>query len=567
MKFKEIIVGNKKRTIFLIGVALIFSGIIPLIIFTYHADLNNPYTIKEITLSSEDGTKIQALIYTPEGESEAGIVVAHGFCSNKQYMQPMSIELVKRGFTVISIDFRGHGSSEGELPALRRTLENNPIDDDLMSAVEYLENKDNIKHIGLVGHSMGGAASQRVSINHPNRIDAVVSIGMIDLSYKIEKISNILMAIGRYEQIFSQDLAIDFLQEYTGKDDVQIGQLYGDFEDGDATKVVLGETEHLGETVDATILYDMVQWFEQAFNGKRANNIIITATYHLISFIIALVGLIILCFLLTIYISNRLFRREKQRPLIPEYNEKSLFQLSFLYVLGALIGAIILIYPLSLLLEAIMPVSMGHTLYAFIISFAVGLILVYWIIILRNNDGSIKDLPDKIKIMCPNNPYQAILYGILIGVIIPTGIASLMHWSNNASFLTAREIGTVFGICLLFFPFLFIKEFFLRGIQERMAQSNRIKEYFSMVGLGIILENILIILLMAVTWQSTNFDLAFVALAMTALVIFSIIQQFLVTWVYMHSGRNILGSTTFLCILFGWMIVCFFPFGANVGIL
>lgn len=567
MKLKEILLSNKKRTIFLISIALIISGVIPLIIFTYFADLSNPYTIHEIALTSEDETKIQALVYTPEEKSEVGIVVAHGFCGNKQYMQPLSIELVKRGFMVVAIDFRGHGSSDGELPAVRRALDENPIDGDMMAAVEYLEEKDGIKHIGLVGHSMGGAASLRVSQNHPDRIDAVVSIGMIDLDYKFSKISNLLMCIGRYEQIFSQDIALDFLEEYTGKSNVEIGKLYGAFKDGDATKVVLGETsEHLAEVIDVTILHEMVQWFEQAFNGKKADDIVLTVVPHQLSFFIALIGVTMLCFLITLYVSNYLFEREKKRPTLPEYEEKSLLFLGILYVFGALIGAIALLLPLSLLFGAIMPVSMGHILYAFIVSFAVGLILTYWIFIIRKNkEISVKRFPERVKLMTPTNTNRAALYGISMGIIMTLALASLMHWSTNAAFLTAREIGTVFGFILLFFPFLLIKEFFLRGIQERIEQPNRVKEYFSMVGIGIILDNLLIILLMAVTWQSTNFDLAFVALSMTAVLIFSIIQHFLVTWVYMQSGRNIIGSTMFLCILYGWMIVCFFPFGVNVG--
>ncbi|MHA1763033.1 MAG: hypothetical protein ACTSYC_04640 [Promethearchaeota archaeon] len=42
---------------------------------------------------------------------------------------------------------------------------------------------------------------------------------------------------------------------------------------------------------------------------------------------------------------------------------------------------------------------------------------------------------------------------------------------------------------------------------------------------------------------------------------FAIIQQILVTWVYMYSGRNIISSAAFLSILYAWMIVNFFPFG------
>ncbi|MFW9846244.1 MAG: hypothetical protein ACFFD6_05830, partial [Candidatus Thorarchaeota archaeon] len=60
--------------------------------------------------------------------------------------------------------------------------------------------------------------------------------------------------------------------------------------------------------------------------------------------------------------------------------------------------------------------------------------------------------------------------------------------------------------------------------------------------------------------------LSFVALALTAVALFIIFQQVLVTWVYMYSGRNILGSAIFYCILFAWMAICFYPFGQPMAL-
>jgi len=568
LNLKEYLISNKKRSVLLISIMLIMGGVIPLMIFTFFPDPENPYTIKQITLESEtDETKIQALLYTPHDAARGtpGIVVAHGFCGNKQYMQPLSIELVKRGFTVVAIDFRGHGSSEGELPAVRRALDENPIDGDMLAAVNYLEDKMDAGHIGLVGHSMGGATSLRVSQNHPDKIEAVVSIGMIGTDYKLDKISNVLMAFGRLEQIFSQQQGLEFLEEYTGKKNVEIGKLYGDFDDGDATKVILGNTEHLFEVIDPVILEATVQWFEQAFNGEEANDVVITVVAHQISFLIALTGVTMLCFLLIYLLKEWIFQRKEEIPTISFAEEDALGKVMILYILGALLGAILFLLPFSYLFQAV-PVSMGHILYAFIVGMALGLLLMYYLIKIRpNKDLSLSDIPQNIRGMCPTSPYRSLSYGVIAGLILTTAISALMHWSTNAAFLTLREIGAVFGMVILFFPFLFIKEFFLRNIHERVRSKNRFKEYFSMVGVGIFVDNLLIILLAGVSWQNPNSDLGFIALSMTAVIIFSVIQHFLVTWIYMNSGRNILGSTMALCIIYGWMIVNFFPFGVNSG--
>ncbi|MHA1293492.1 MAG: alpha/beta hydrolase family protein [Promethearchaeota archaeon] len=556
---------NKKRTILLISILLIIIGVIPLIVLIFYAAPENPYIIKQKTFISEDGTEIKALIYLPEDVSDEsiGIVVAHGFCGNKQYMQPLSIELVKRGFVVVSIDFRGHGSSDGYLPPLFRETDSHELEEDMLAAVDFLKSMG-IHKIGLVGHSMGGRTAQNVAENNPKLIDATVSIGMISLGKNFTLISNLLIAIGKYEQIFSEDMALEFLQEYTGKKNVEIGKQYGDFEKGDATKVVIGKnSEHLAEVFDYTIIFETVQWFELAFNGEEADDIQLTVQYYQLFFIISLVGVVLLIFIIAIYSCNRLWPTGLQYPEKTIIENISLMKLISIYILGAFIGAIFL-FPLSIIFTSVLPVSMGHMLYAFMVGTAIGVIIVYYFFIIRPNDNlRIKDFSQKIKDICSTTPKSSIFFSIAIAIISITLLASIMHWSTTATFPTAREIGAIVGMTILFFPFLLIKEFYFRNIQGCLETSNRIEEFFKMVSIGILIDNLLLIPLLIITWQSSNFTLAFIALSLTVVLIFSIIQQILVTWIYMHSGRNILGSTIFLCIIYSWMIINFFPFGLN----
>ncbi|MBY9021876.1 MAG: hypothetical protein KGD67_12535, partial [Candidatus Lokiarchaeota archaeon] len=133
-------------------------------------------------------------------------------------------------------------------------------------------------------------------------------------------------------------------------------------------------------------------------------------------------------------------------------------------------------------------------------------------------------------------------------------------WSQSPLFLTTREIGTIIGLTFLFFPLLFVKEFYYRTVQSKLNPSNKFKEYFKMVFIGIFMDNMLTTIIALLTWGSGNNALSFIALSLTATFVMSVIQQILVTWVYMYSGRNIMGSTIFLCILYSWIIVNFFPF-------
>lgn len=558
--------SNKKRTAIIISLVLIILGVVPLIIFTFAADLKHPYSIKQIQLKSKDGTRLDALIFRPLDDSkiDSGIVIGHGFCGNKEYMQPLSIELVKRGFIVISIDFRGHGSSDGYLPARLTEKQADELMGDMMAAVEYLENMDRIDKIGLVGHSMGGRTSLNVAEHNPSKIDAVVSIGMISIDYNFTRIHNLLMAIGKYEQIFSETDALEFLQEYTGKKSVEINTQYGEFEDGDACKAIIGPmAEHLLEPLDQKIVYETVQWFESAFNGKRASDVVLTLPYHQLSFLIALIGVVSFIFVIILYIRNYLWKETLERPEKELLKDTSLLESIFLYIIASGIGGILL-FPLSLIFTAVLPVSMGNMLYGVMVGNAIGIIVVYYIFVQKRKEKQILAvLQIELVKMCAHTPNRSIFYGIIAAILATSAITSIMHWSTTTTILTAREVGTVIGLTILFFPFLLVKEFYFRAVQGRLKATNRVREYFSMVGIGILIDNLLLIVLMISIWQNSNSTIAFYALALTVVVIFSVIQQFMVTWVYMYSGRNILGSAIFLSIFYGWMIVNFFPFGLN----
>jgi pimeloyl-ACP methyl ester carboxylesterase len=555
LKIKDITL-DKKRLGLVISIAIILIGVIPLIIFTFYADPEKPYKVEATTLTSEDGTRIEALIYKPRGISHEGIVVGHGYCGNKQYMQPLCIELVKRGFTVVNIDFRGHGSSDGRVLPSDHAHRYHGLMLDMEAGIDYLEDLDEIEQIGLVGHSMGGHTAVITSEEHPDKIEATVSLGHIPHDdYDFEDISNLLVAIGQFEQTYTEEDALEFLEEYTGKENVKVGEVYGDFDDGDACKVVIGEgSEHLAGNLNPTIVREMVQWFELAFNGEKADDVELTLFYTQLFYRIALIGVICLIFVLTIYFSNYLFKNQLIYPEKGIIKDISIKKLCIYYLLGLFIAFFILLEPLNLIFSVVTPIKNANTMLALLVGSAISTIIIYYFLLKRERLG-FRDIPSKFKLMCSSNPKLSLLYGIGIAILYISSITAISHWSNTATIPTIREYLMILYITALFFPFILVKEFYFRIIQGRLNEPHRLKEYFKMTGLGIILDNILFVPIMLILWGSD-----FLALALTVVILFSIIQQILVTWVYMHSGRNILGSTLFLCIFYAWMIINFYPF-------
>ena len=555
----------------LVGVIILVLGAISTYFFTFHASAEHPYTIIHHTLESGDGTFIQSLVYTPVDTSSncPGVVIGHGFCENKQYMQPLSIELVKRGIVVVNIDFRGHGSSDG-YHLIGDFVRSNGIVLDMLAGVEYLEDLGFVDKIGLAGHSMGGGTAMLTALQNPTRINATVTIGALSTfssSGNISIVPNLLAAYALYDQGITRDEGLNFLRSYTGQEDVEIGTLYGDFSDGNATKVSASpNSEHLLEPVDAAIIYEAVQWFEYTFNGAPATDVHLTVQYLTISLITSLTGLLLVLFSFISYLGSFLFKGGQVHPRPSVENERFPIRPILGYLLAAIVGFVLLI-PLSSLFMDVAPITMFNSVFGGqAVGLAFGVVVVLLLSSYKDRKLQFQILLAKIKEMSSNSPFLSIVYGVIAGIVSVIAFIAMFDWNIVASIPTTRETGVIFSLVFMLFPFFFLREFYLRGfIQECLKQTGRIREYFTMLIIAILFDILIFVPVMIIGWQSVS--LSFIALALTFVTLFIIFQQILTTWVYMNSGRNILGSTIFYCILFAWMVICSYPFGQPMMLL
>jgi pimeloyl-ACP methyl ester carboxylesterase len=90
-----------------------------------------------------------------EADSDAGIVMAHGFTGDRTewgYFDQVAEHLNDSGYNVLRFDFSGSGESDDEPISIENQVQ------DLRSAIDYLESRG-IERIGLFGHSQGGLVS------------------------------------------------------------------------------------------------------------------------------------------------------------------------------------------------------------------------------------------------------------------------------------------------------------------------------------------------------------------------------------------------------------------------
>ena len=107
---------------------------------------------------------------TLEGEAAGDgppVVLLHGLSATRRNVVQGSRALVKRGYGLISYDARGHGASS---PAQR--YEYPDFVADLEAVLAHLE----LQRAALVGSSMGAATAMAFTLQHPDRVPALVQI-------------------------------------------------------------------------------------------------------------------------------------------------------------------------------------------------------------------------------------------------------------------------------------------------------------------------------------------------------------------------------------------------------
>lgn len=110
-----------------------------------------------VSFPTQDGGVVYANRY---GKGDRGLVLAHGGRFTKESWEKQARVLVKAGFCVLAIDFRGRGQSRGG-------SQTQPRDDgvrfDVLAAIRYLR-QNGAKNVSVIGASFGGGAAAEASI-------------------------------------------------------------------------------------------------------------------------------------------------------------------------------------------------------------------------------------------------------------------------------------------------------------------------------------------------------------------------------------------------------------------
>lgn len=115
---------------------------------------------------------LHTVFYKPDGTPEATILYLHGNSGNISYYTPYITTLVKAGYQVITVDFRGYGKSSGH-----PTHQNIAVDGQMI--LDSLLHRDDIKNTKLIlyGASIGTQLATKLAKDNQDKINALVLEG------------------------------------------------------------------------------------------------------------------------------------------------------------------------------------------------------------------------------------------------------------------------------------------------------------------------------------------------------------------------------------------------------
>ncbi|OGF51132.1 MAG: hypothetical protein A2231_00700 [Candidatus Firestonebacteria bacterium RIFOXYA2_FULL_40_8] len=156
-------------TILFLVFAWIFSGAL---LHAYRPkDSGNPAVFniqfEKITFVTKDNIIVYGWWVSQKNNGKC-VILCHGLGADKGDMLNYIPFLYKKGYSCLAFDFRGHGESKEKYTSLGF----NEVKD-LLAAVDFVKTKG-VKHIGVIGRSMGAAASIRTAEVCPD-IQAVVA--------------------------------------------------------------------------------------------------------------------------------------------------------------------------------------------------------------------------------------------------------------------------------------------------------------------------------------------------------------------------------------------------------
>jgi alpha-beta hydrolase superfamily lysophospholipase len=127
------------------------------------------------TFKSADGLDIHTIHWLPDRDPRAIVLILHGIGEHSGRYQHVAEQFTSQGYAVYSLDYRGHGHSDG--PRSYFNSFDEPVAD-VYTYVQQIETDWLEKQIFIYGHSMGALIAFLFALRHQAHIAGIISTGV-----------------------------------------------------------------------------------------------------------------------------------------------------------------------------------------------------------------------------------------------------------------------------------------------------------------------------------------------------------------------------------------------------
>ncbi|MHA3963695.1 MAG: alpha/beta hydrolase [Candidatus Thorarchaeota archaeon SMTZ1-45] len=231
-------------------------------------------SVEQMSIESSPGRTVEFLVFSPRTanhyEPMPAILTIHGLTGSKEGLYAFNVELARRNFTVVSIDLPGHGDSNLAFDITDFTT----MAQDAYAAVRYIQTTytsvDNESY-GVLTHSLGFRVAIELKdfVIPPEAYAAIGDVGKLNQDEFVEFPQNLLFAVGSFDEIVSNQDAINAIRVATGNDSAIAGVTYGSLDNGTAYRLVFGPSNHVFEVVDSFLVNETVSWLVKGVQGEE----------------------------------------------------------------------------------------------------------------------------------------------------------------------------------------------------------------------------------------------------------------------------------------------------------
>lgn len=235
--------------------------------------------VKDVRWVGSNGTEMSGLLYIPDGvtnESPApGILAIHGYINSRETQDGFAIEFARRGYVVLAADQTGHGYSDP--PAFGNAFGGS-------DSLTFLRSLDIVDpdNIGLEGHSMGGWSVLIAAALQPDAYKSIVIEGSSTGTFGAPDATedwprNMAVVFSRYDEFSALMWGVEnpkdapsgekMMAAFNTTNPVEIGKVYGSFDDGTARALYQPPVIHPGDHFSREAIGNAVDWFDQTLEG------------------------------------------------------------------------------------------------------------------------------------------------------------------------------------------------------------------------------------------------------------------------------------------------------------